>query len=438
MKSKNLRTFEKMIKINRRSIILNIYFFVTRYFEFLFFLFLKYRLIKGKEDKVRFLERKGISRLSRPLSYLIWFNASSVGEALSILYLIEKLGKKNKKLKFLITTTTISSSLILKKMMPINCIHQFSPIDTFSATKNFLYHWKPDLVIFVESEFWPRLIFEIKKQHIPLGLINARMETKTFENWFKIKITSKQILDKFDFVYANDHLTAKRLLSLGITKKKLLGVVSSKEQGLPLVYKLNEYHKFKKIFKNKKIWVAASTHDGEEEIIVNAQKKLHDIDKNFFLILIPRHPSRIEELVKKITSSAYIIKIRSKEQKITKKTSIYLADTLGELGLWYKLSTIVFLGGSLVDVGGHNPYEPCRFGSAIITGPYVYNFQNAFDQLNNSGAIKYVSSVRELVENVQILSDNDNANLIGQKGLKYVNSLQDHSSPIIKTINNFL
>ena len=169
-----------MVKINRRSIILKIYFIVTRYFEFLFFLFLKYRLIKGKEDKIRFLERKGITSLSRPLSNLIWFNAASIGEALSVLYLIEQLGKNNKKLKFLITTTTVSSYLILKKMMPRNCIHQFSPIDTFSATKNFLDHWKPDLAIFVESEFWPRIIFDIKKQHIPLGLINARMEKKNF------------------------------------------------------------------------------------------------------------------------------------------------------------------------------------------------------------------------------------------------------------------
>ena len=157
-----------MIKSNRHSIILKIYFFVTKYFEFLFFLLLKYRLIKGKEHKKRFLERRGISSLSRPLSYLIWFNAASVGEALSILNLIEDLAKKNKKLRFLITTTTITSSKILKESMPTNCIHQFSPIDTLSATTNFLNHWKPNLAIFVESEFWPRLIFEIKKQQIPL------------------------------------------------------------------------------------------------------------------------------------------------------------------------------------------------------------------------------------------------------------------------------
>ena len=426
-----------MIKSNRNSIILKIYFFVTKYFEFIFFLLLRYRLIKGKEDKKRFLERKGISSLCRPFSYLIWFNAASVGEALSILNLIEDLEKNNKKIKFLITTTTISSSLILMKMMPRNCVHQFSPIDTFSATKNFLDHWKPDLAIFVESEFWPRLIFETKKRGIPLGLINARMEKKTFENWFKIKSTSRQILDKFDFVYANDHLTSKRLLSLGISKKTLLGIISSKEQAKPLTYSTKEYYKFKKLFKDRKIWVAASTHEVEDEIIINAQEKLYSIDKNFLLILIPRHPNRAMQLYRTRQSYSHIIKIRSKEQKITEKTAIYLADTLGELGLWYKLSKIVFLGGSLVRIGGHNPYEPSRFGNAIITGPYVYNFQKAFDQLNEAGAIIYVKSNQELVEKIKTLSNNDNAKLIGQKGLKYVNSLSDQSSQIINKINNF-
>ena len=426
-----------MIKSNRHSIILKIYFFVTKYFEFLFFLLLKYRLIKGKEHKKRFLERRGFSNLNRPSSYLIWFNAASVGEAISIINLIEKLQKNNKKIIFLITTTTISSSLILMKMMPRNCVHQFSPIDTFSATKNFLDHWQPDLAIFVESEFWPRLIFEIKKRGIPLGLINARMEKKTFENWLKIKRTCRQILDKFDFVYAHDSQTAKRLLSLGVNKKILLGIISSKEQATPLTYNSEEYYKFKKLFKDRKIWIAASTHEGEDEIIINVQEKLHSIDKKFLLILIPRHPNRAKQLYRKKQSLSHIIKIRSKDQKINEKTSIYLADTLGELGLWYKLSKVVFLGGSLVRIGGHNPYEPCRFGNAIITGPYVYNFQKAFDQLNEAGAIIYVKSNEELVEKIKTLSNNDNAKLIGQKGLKYVNSLSDQSSPIINKINTF-
>ena len=424
--------------IDRYSIILKIYFFTTRYFEFFLFIFLQYRLIKGKEDKYRIIERKGISNLSRPRGFLIWFNAASVGETLSILNLVEKLGKNNEKLKFLITTTSISSSKIIIKMLPRNCIHQYAPIDTFSSTKNFLNHWKPDLSIFVESEFWPRIIYEIKKRGIPLGLINARMEKKTFENWLKIRSTSKQILDKFDFVYANDSLTAERLLKLGMSKKTLLGVVSSKEQAASLSYSLKELDKFKKILKNKKIWVAASSHEGEEEFLEEAQKLLHDYDKKFLLILVPRHPNRIKEIMKKIIANGQLIKIRSRKQKITNETSIYLADTLGDLGLWYNLSNIVFLGGSLVKIGGHNPYEPCRFGNAIITGPYVFNFQEVFDQLNCRGASITVRNVKELVENIIHLSNKNKAYFIGQKGLKYVNSLKDRSYTIINTINSFM
>lgn len=427
-----------MFKSKKPPFILKLYFFVTKYFGPFLSLVLQYRLLKGKEDKKRILERKGISKLERPLGSLVWFNAASVGEALSILNLIEDLGKKNKKLKFLITTTTITSSKILKESMPTNCIHQFSPIDTLSATTNFLNHWKPNLAIFVESEFWPRLIFEIKKQQIPLGLINARMEKKTFENWLKIKTTSMQILNKFDFVYSNDHLTAKRLQSLGIEKKILFGISSLKEQAPPLTYSKNEYYRFKNLLKDKIVWVAASTHEGEEELVVEAQQILHEIDKNYLLILVPRHPNRSELILKNTAFYSTFTKTRSKNQKIAKDTSIYLADTLGELGLWFMLSKIVFLGGSLVNIGGHNPYEPCRFGCAIITGAYVHNFKKAFDQLSEKNAVKYVKSVEELVETIKILSNHSKANNMGQRGLKYVNSLNDETFRIASTINTFL
>ena len=322
--------------------------------------------------------------------------------------------------------------------MPTNCIHQFSPIDTLSATTNFLNHWKPNLAIFVESEFWPRLIFEIKKQQIPLGLINARMEKKTFENWLKIKTTSMQILNKFDFVYSNDLLTAKRLQSLGIEKKILFGISSLKEQAPPLTYSKNEYYRFKNLLKDKIVWVAASTHEGEEELVVEAQQILHEIDKNYLLILVPRHPNRSELILKNTAFYSTFTKTRSKNQKIAKDTSIYLADTLGELGLWFMLSKIVFLGGSLVNIGGHNPYEPCRFGCAIITGAYVHNFKKAFDQLSEKNAVKYVKSVEELVETIKILSNHSKANNMGQRGLKYVNSLNDETFRIASTINTFL
>ena len=260
---------------------------------------------------------------------------------------------------------------------------------------------------------------------------------KTFENWLKIKNTSRQILDMFDFVYANDYITSKRLLSLGINEEKLFGVVSSKEQSKPLTYDLKELNKFKKIFRNRKVWVAASTHVGEEQILGKAQKILNELDKNFLLILVPRHPDRGMQIFKKLTPNGQITKIRSKRQNITKETSIYLADTLGELGLWYNLSNIVFLGGSLVKIGGHNPFEPIRFGSAIISGPYIFNFKEAFDQLENRGALITIRNTQELVEIIKTLSNKNNAHLIGQKGLKYINSLSDKSSKIISTINNF-
>ena len=195
----------------RTPFLLFIYLFVTRHFEFLLFLILKYRLLVGKEDKKRIHERKALSKLKRPSGQLIWFNAASVGEVLSIVQLRRSLSEKKKGLSFLITSTTVTSAKIIKKMIPKNCQHQFSPIDTYTATKSFVDHWKPDLAIFVESEFWPRLILETRAQKIPLGLINARMENRSFKNWKKVNQTARSILEKFDFVFAQDEITANRL-----------------------------------------------------------------------------------------------------------------------------------------------------------------------------------------------------------------------------------
>ena len=421
-----------------KPFLLFIYLFFTRHFEFFLVLILKYRLLLGKEDKERIHERKGMTKLKRPDGQLIWFNAASIGEVLSVFQLIKLLREKDKKLNFLITSTTLTSSRIIQKIIPKNCQHQFSPIDTYRATKSFLYHWKPDLAIFVESEFWPRLLLETKAQNIPLGLINARMENRSFENWKKVNQTAKSIIETFNFAFAQDEVTAKRLLSLGMRKEVLLGIFSLKEQAQPLSFDENELNKLKANFLGRKIWVAASTHLGEEEILVRAQKKLYDNDKKYLLILVPRHPERGEIIARNLTSMGEKISIRSKNQKVRFETEIYLADTIGELGLWYKLSDIAFIGGSMVNVGGHNPYEPCRFGTALLHGSFVYNFQSIFDLLHSKGASIIVKDSDSLFQEIRNLNRDKKAHKIGLKGMKLVNSLTDKSKPILKAIHSFI
>ena len=242
----------------------------------------------------------------------------------------------------------------------------------------------------------------------------------------------------FNFAFAQNEVSANRLLTLGMNREVLLGVCSIKEQAQPLDFDPIELQKLKDVFLGRKIWVAASTHPGEEEILAIAQKKLYTYDKRYLLILVPRHPERGDLIAKSLTATGHGIELRSKEHEVNSETEIYLADTVGELGLWYNLSEIAFLGGSMVNIGGHNPYEPCRFGTAIIHGSFVYNFQEIFDLLHSEGASILVKDSGNLVQQIKNLNQDEKAYKIGSKGMKLVNSLTDKSKLIVKTIDSFL
>ena len=427
-----------IFKVQGGPIVLLIYLFLTRYLEGFFYLILKYRLLKGKEDLARFHERKGIVKLKRPKGQLVWFNAASVGEVLSIFPLMKSLRKTNTNLNFLITSTTLTSAKLISDRLPQNCQHQFSPIDTLRATRAFLDHWKPDLGIFVEGELWPRLLLEAEEKKIPLGLINARMEIQSFENWMKINKTAKRILETFNFAFAQDESTAKRLLSLGMRRERLLGIFSLKEHADRLTFDPDELKRLKENFSERKIWVAASTHPGEEDILFRAQQILHSHDKRYLLILVPRHPERGYIITKNLNTAGRVIARRSTNDKISSDIEIYVADTLGELGLWYELSGIAFLGGSMIDVGGHNPYEACRFGSAIMHGSFVYNFQDIFDRLDYNGASILVEDFSDIVHKIKGLNQDEKAYKMGLKGMKTVNDLSNKSQQIVEKINSFI
>ena len=345
---------------------------------------------------------------------------------------------KNRNLNFLITSTTLTSAKLISDRLPQNCRHQFSPIDTVKATRAFLDHWKPDLGIFIEGELWPRLLLEAEEKKIPLGLINARMESRSYENWKKINRTAKRILGTFNFAFAQDESTAKRLLSLGMSREKLLGIFSLKEHADRLTFDPDELKRLKKKFSGRKIWVAASTHPGEEDILFRAQQILYSYDKKYLLILVPRHPERGYTISKDLITVGRVIARRSIKDKISSDIEIYVADTLGELGLWYELSGIAFLGGSMVDVGGHNPYEACRFGSAILHGSFVHNFQDIFDRLDYNGASILVEGSLDIAGKIKGLNQDENAYKMGLKGMKTVNELSNKSQQIVEKINSFI
>jgi len=364
------------------------------------------RRAKGKEHATRYVERFGMYSAQRPKGKLIWFNAVSVGEALALRPLIEQLIAIDKSLNILVTTVTVTSAEVLEKTLPKRAIHLFSPVDTASATRKFLAHWKPDLAIWCESEIWPRIIHETRNAGIPMFLINARISDKTAKKWLKMKASVCWTLSQFDKIFAQTEQLEKLLIEIGIHKNRICISGTTKEDRNGLPYDVNQLEEFKKLLGNRHIWIAASTHPSEEEIAMQAHLAVRESDiDNSLLIIAPRHPDRSDEIAGLARKMNLNVAIRSKGNDIIGNTDIYIADTIGEMGLWYALVKTAFIGGSLARIGGHNPYEPIASHTAVITGPNTYNFTEVYESLNKCKGCALVYDEISLAKAVITLSD---------------------------------
>ena len=353
------------------------------------------RLFKKKEHPIRFVEKFCFFSKKKNKGKLIWFHGSSVGEILSIIPLIEKLEKKKTVNQILVTSSTLSSSKVLSKFKLKKTIHQFFPIDSYSLTKKFLNHWKPSIAIFVESEIWPNMIVNIKKKSTPLVLLNARITKKSYNRWKNISSTAKMLFNNFDICFSQNQETRKYLKHLGARKIKLIGNLKFSESK----NQKNNYidNKLKKIFKSKKIWCAASTHNPEEKTCALAHKKLKNKYNNLLTIIIPRHIQRTNNIIDEIKNLDLKIQTRSTSNKINNDTDIYLVDTYGESKSFYKICRTVFLGGSLINHGGQNPLEPLRFGCKILHGSYIQNFTEVYKLLEKNNLSSKFHNVDQLV-----------------------------------------
>ena len=353
------------------------------------------RLIKNKEDKIRFKEKFCFFSKKRGNGKLIWFHGSSVGEILSIIPLIEKLEKKKSINKILVTSSTLSSSKVLSKFKLRKTIHQFFPIDSNSLTKKFINYWNPSAAIFVESEIWPNMLVNIKKKSIPLILLNARIIKKSYNRWRMIPATSNILFKSFDICFSQNKETTKYLKSLGSKKIKFIGNLKFSESK---TQKNNNFDSnLKKIFKSKKIWCAASTHNTEEKICALAHKKLKNKYKNLLTIIIPRHIQRSNNIINEIENLDLKVQKRSAGNKIGKNTDVYLVDSYGESKSFYKICKTVFLGGSLINHGGQNPLESARLGCKILHGPNVQNFSEVYNFLEKNNLSSKFHNTDQLV-----------------------------------------
>ena len=378
-----------------------------------------YRILNNKEHPKRFLEKIEIFSDKPNAAKLIWFHCSSVGEILSIIPLIEKLEKKRGIKKILLTSSTLSSAKVFNKFKFKKTIHQFFPIDVNFITNKFLSQWKPSVAIFVESEIWPNMIFNLKKRNIPLILLNARITKKSFNRWKKISTFSRLLFNKFDICLSQNNETKNYLKKLGARNIKKLGNLKFSETGLKITNKLNKNQK--NFFKLKKILFGAiSTHNYEE---IFCAKIHNDLKKNYIngiTIIIPRHIHRSSEIKEDIEKIGLKVHLHSSNQKIKENTDIYLVDTYGETKSFQKICNIVFLGGSLIRHGGQNPLEAARLGCKIIHGPYIDNFLEVYDLLNK---IKISSKIRTLRQAKNIINKNLNNKFNSKQIVKKINSI---------------
>jgi len=354
-------------------------------------LVLKMRERHGKEDPRRRPERLGQPSAGRPDGVLAWVHAASVGETNAVLPVIEALGAARPNLNVLLTTGTVTSASLAERRLPVRSLHQYVPLDAPEYAARFLEHWRPDLAVFTESEIWPSLILETSARGIPLALVNARLSHRSRRRWQRNKGMAQPLFNRFDVVLAQNDPLARGFSALGARNVHAVG--NLKIDAPPPPVDLGELERLTAALDGRPGFVAASTHEGEEEIIAEAHRQLARNFDKFCTIIAPRHPERGTAIAERLKDMGLTVAQRSLGVLPGERTDIYVADTIGELGTLYALTPIAFIGGSLVDRGGQNPIEAVRHGVAVLTGPHWQNFRDAYlTLLRHEGAIEVNSA----------------------------------------------
>jgi 3-deoxy-D-manno-octulosonic-acid transferase len=394
-------------------------------------LIILYRILRNKEDSVRFGEKFCFFSKSRKSGKLIWFHASSVGELMSILPIINYYENKKNINQILITSTTLSSAKILKKIKLKKTIHQFFPLDLIFFSRIFLNYWKPSMAIFVESEIWPGMYKFINKRKIPLILLNARITKKTFNRWYFFKKYSLSIFKNISASYPQNIETINYLKKLKVKIIKYIG--NLKFIGNPYENKKEFKKTLKSRLKKHLIWVAASTHDNEEILCAEAHMILKRKFKNLITIIIPRHINRVDKIFSDLKKKNLNIALHSSGAKDLKNVDIYLVDEYGLSENFYKISKTVFLGGSLINRGGQNPLEPARYGARILSGKNTKNFVDIYKFLKSLGISMVVNNPIDIAKSIVFKSTKNGGEKIKILGNEI---LRKTTIEIDKVLNN--
>ncbi len=372
-----------------------------------------FRLLKKKEHVIRFKEKFCFFTKERGEGKILWFHGASVGELQSIIPLIEKIEKNKNINKILITTNTLSSAKVIKKLNLKKTIHQFFPIDTNYHSNKFLNYWKPTAAFFIDSEIWPNTFINLDKSKIPIILLNGRITKKTFDRWYSFRNFSNFIFNKINFCLSSSKVSSFYLRKLGVKKIKYFGNLKFSQSENE---KLIKFSYLNKIIRNKKVWCASSTHYNEEVLCGLVHVELKKKFKNIFTIIIPRHVERTESI--KTELQKLNLKVYTHESKVkpSKNIDIYIVNSYGKTKSIYRYCKNIFLGGSLVKHGGQNPLEATRYGCKILHGTHVENFNEIYDYL---GKLKISTKVKDhsqlLIKLDKLLSQKNNSKKIQNK-----------------------
>jgi 3-deoxy-D-manno-octulosonic-acid transferase len=378
------------------------------------------RLKRGKEIAERVGERRGLATVARPVGPLIWLHGASVGELNSVLPLIERLHARG--LDLLVTSGTVTSSKVAAQRLPHGVIHQFVPFDIPAYVRRFLDHWRPQLALFVESDLWPNMLIETAARRIPMLLVNARLSERSFNRWRRFPANIGYLLGRFELALARTALDSERLQALSAPRVTITGDLKLDVPAPPA--EPTALAVLKAAIGSRPLLAAASTHPGEDEHVIAAHRALVNAYPGLLTIIAPRHPERGPQIAELARAAGLSCRLRSQAMLPAEDIQIYIADTLGELGLLYRIAPAVFIGGSLVQHGGQNPIEPAKLGAAVLHGPHVWNFAEIYTALDSAQGALPVDNGEALTRAfAELLATPDKMAALGQTGKATVDAL---------------
>ncbi|EDP61318.1 3-deoxy-D-manno-octulosonic-acid transferase [alpha proteobacterium BAL199] len=399
--------------------------------------YLRKRIERGKEDAARIGERRGVAGRPRPPGHLVWFHAASVGESVALLPLVERLRTDRPDLVLLVTTGTVTSAQIMARRLPDGVIHQFVPVDRPAWVRRFLDYWQPRVGVWAESDLWPVLVTEAKARGVRLALVDARMSDGAFRRWHRSGWLARPLFEAFETVLASSLAQADRFRALGCLDVRFVG--NLKAAGAPPPVDADAAAALAGAIGRRPVWLAANTHPGEDAVVLEAHRQLAIARPDILTILAPRHPNRGNDVMALAADHGLSAVQRSAGALPDAGTVVYVADTLGDMGMLYVTAPVTFLAGSLVPVGGHNPIEPAHAGTALLLGPLMPNNRDAADALIAAGAARPVEDAASIAVAVGgLLADPGRAQAMGEAGRRVAAEGREGLERIVEALGPLL